>query len=118
MVVVNIHHGDAYDVYGGRARRGAPSSPLANGYEIGPDGDRGEVIRKWAYDFALRWRTEPAFRAAVLACQGKRVGCFCSPAACHLDVVQTFLDVRLVEGEDAALAAVARMAALPSPPQP
>lgn len=118
MVVVNVRRGEAYEIYGGRARHGAASSPLANGYKIGRDGDRGEVIRKWAYDFALRWRTEPAFRAAILACQGQRVGCFCSPAVCHLDVVKTFLDVRAVEGEDAALAVVACLAALPSPPHP
>ncbi len=91
---------EAFDVYIGRG------SPLGNPYRIGPDGERDEVIRKYAYDFPLRFRTEPDFREAVLSCEGKRLGCYCKPEACHGDVIARFLELRRETGEDAALAAI------------
>ena len=86
-----------FDVYIGRG------SPLGNPYAIGEYGDRDEVIRKYAYDFPLRYRTEAKFRQAVLECEGKRLGCFCKPKNCHGDVIVAFLTLRDQYGEKEAL---------------
>lgn len=104
--VVNIKRGETYDVYIGRNAPHQPRNPLGNPYHIGIDGDRDEVVRKFAYDFPLRLRTEPEFRAAVLACQGKRMGCHCSPLRCHGNVLATFVNA-LDQGEEIALKMVA-----------
>ncbi len=103
--VANIKNGEPYDVYIGRSGVGKKRNPLGNPYQIGPDGDREEVIRKCAYDFPLRWRTEPDFREAVLSCRGMRLGCYCFPQPCHGNIYCTFVN-NLHKGEDYALKAV------------
>lgn len=90
--IVNIKEDPSYDVYIGRYMRVNKRNVLSNGYEIGIDGPREEVIRKYAYDFPIRWRTEPDFKQAVLRCRGKRLGCFCKPEVCHGDVIVDFLN--------------------------
>jgi len=99
---VNIKKGHKFDVYIGRNGKGR--SILGNPYSIGIDGDREEVIRKYAYDFILKWKTEPEFRDAVMVCEGKRLGCFCKPELCHGDVIITFLNILRSHGEDTAIA--------------
>ena len=64
------------------------------------------MIRKYAYDFPLRFRTEPELRDAVLSCEGRRLGCYCKPEDCHGDVIARFLELRREVGEDAALVAI------------
>ena len=97
MTVVVNRRKSSFDIYIGRG------SPLGNPYRIGFDGSRDEVIRKYAYDFPLRYRTEPEFREAVLSCEGKRLGCYCKPEACHGDVIVAFLSLRKDLGETRAL---------------
>lgn len=66
-----------YDVYIGRP------SKWGNPFEIGKDGDRGTVIRKYR-----EWVvTQPHLMAALHELQGKVLGCWCSPKACHGDVL-------------------------------
>lgn len=77
---------DAFDVYIGRG------SPFGNPYQIGPDGDRDEVIRKFAYDFHTHLVKDPAFQAKLAGLRGKRLGCFCAPARCHGDVIAAYLN--------------------------
>ncbi len=89
-LVVNIKSGAEYDVYIGRAvpRRGLRASPWANPFRIGDDGDRQQVI-----DYYRNWvrynRDERAIwiREHVHELRGKRLGCFCSPLACHGDLL-------------------------------
>lgn len=102
ITVVNIKKGKVpYDVYGGRPwggvsptrKRVGENGWLGNPYTVNPDeGDtRDIVIAKYRAYFWARVNNEPVFREAVLALKGKTVACFCKPKACHLDVVDSFL---------------------------
>lgn len=69
---------DKYDVYIGRP------GPWGNKFVIGKDGDRNEVIAKYK-----KWiLSQPALiRKAKEELRGKILGCWCSPQACHGDVL-------------------------------
>lgn len=75
-----------YDVYIGRGK--CPKTGIywgfGNIFEIGRDGTREDVIRKyraWVY-------TQPhLLEAARRTLKGKVLGCWCSPQACHGDVL-------------------------------
>lgn len=75
-VVVNLKT-EAYDVYIGRG------SLWGNPYRIGPDQDRETVIRKFE-EYARR---NKELMRDLYFLAGKRLGCYCSPAACHGDVI-------------------------------
>jgi hypothetical protein len=66
-----------FDVYIGRP------SKWGNKFVIGKDGTRDDVIRK--YESWLR--TQPDLLAALPELRGKVLGCWCSPQACHGDVL-------------------------------
>ena len=69
---------DAHDVYIGRP------SVWGNPFVIGRDGDRAEVIAKYrAWLLARPHLVERAKREL----KGKVLGCWCSPQACHGDVL-------------------------------
>lgn len=61
---------------------GRPSK-WGNPFEIGRDGDRETVIRKYR-EWIL---TQPNLMAALPELRGKVLGCWCSPKACHGDVL-------------------------------
>jgi len=105
-IPVNIRRGQKYDIYIGRSSKRGSRNILSNPYMIGPDGDRTEVLRKYAYDFGLRWRTEPEFQKSILECRGKKLGCFCKPESCHGDIIAMFLSVLEKSNEHEALSAV------------
>ena len=85
--VVNIDKGDKYDVYIGRG------SKYGNPYAMGFDGDRDEVIRKFAYDFERGFILgEKDERADLAKLAGKRLGCHCIPAPCHGDVIAEYIN--------------------------
>lgn len=66
-----------YDVYIGRP------SKWGNPFEIGKDGTRKEVIEKYE-----KWiQTQPELLADLHELKGKILGCWCSPSACHGDVL-------------------------------
>jgi len=69
---------EPYDVYIGRP------GPWGNPFVIGPDGTREEVVEKyrtWLF-------TKPELIAKAKAeLAGKVLGCWCSPQACHGDVL-------------------------------
>jgi hypothetical protein len=72
-----------FDVYIGRP------SKWGNPFVIGKDGTREEVIAKYE-----AWLKEhPELMAALPELQGKVLGCWCAPEACHGDVL-----ARLAEG--------------------
>jgi Domain of unknown function (DUF4326) len=77
MCVVHCKR-NAYDVYIGRP------SVWGNPYVIGRDGTRREVIAKYNV-----WiRSQPALVArAKSELKDKILGCWCSPAPCHGDVL-------------------------------
>lgn len=80
--VVHVHR-EPYDVYIGRYAHGFKASIWGNPFIVGRDGTREEVIAK--YRVYLLGRTDLLDRLPEL--QGKRLGCWCAPAACHGDVL-------------------------------
>lgn len=63
-----------------------------NPYSMYEDGDdREEVIRKFRYDFEFD-KFINIDRSRVYELAGKRLGCFCKPAACHGDVLAEYLN--------------------------
>lgn len=68
-------------------------SKWGNPYRIGPDGDRAEVIRKYAE--MLHDRRPDLADAARTELKGKYLGCYCAPLPCHGDVL-----VAIAEGEE------------------
>ena len=80
-VVCNKHYQD-YDIYIGRG------SLFGNPYIIGRDGDRNQVIRKYKMYLWKHLLMGDNFTIAdVLALEGQRLGCFCSPQFCHGDIL-------------------------------
>ena len=63
---------------------------LGNPYAVEIYG-RTECIRLYQLDFMDRL-SEPDFLEAVLAIRGKKLGCYCSPLACHGNIIANFLD--------------------------
>lgn len=63
-----------------------------NPYSMYEDGDdRDEVIRKYRYDFEFD-KFINIEKSKVYDLAGKRLGCFCKPAACHGDVLAEYLN--------------------------
>jgi hypothetical protein len=75
-IVVNMREG-GYEVYIGRP------SKWGNPFVIGKDGSREEVIAK--YRKYIMTRKDLLDSLGEL--EGKRLGCFCAPLACHGDVL-------------------------------
>ncbi len=66
-----------YDIYIGRP------SKWGNPFVIGKDGNRDEVIAKYA-----EWiKTQPELMAALPELKDKILGCWCRPYKCHGDVL-------------------------------
>lgn len=82
--VINIRHGGRYDVYIGRP------SIWGNPFIIGRDGTREEVVEKYE-NYA---RSDPKIMASLDKLEGRVLGCFCKPEACHGDVLVKLLEER------------------------
>lgn len=67
---------DRYDVYIGRP------SKWGNPFEIGVDGTRSEVIAKYE-----KWILTSDLMNDLHELEGKVLGCWCYPKACHGDVL-------------------------------
>lgn len=92
--VVNIHKepefqsqksSSNYEYIGRGSYWGNPYSMFENG------DSREEVIRKYKYDFDHDKFPNKA-KDKVYELAGKRLGCFCKPAACHGDVLADYLN--------------------------
>jgi hypothetical protein len=68
---------DAHHVYIGRP------SKWGNPFRVGRDGDRARVISLYER-YLLQ---TPALRAALAELEGKVLGCWCAPHACHGEVL-------------------------------
>ena len=91
--VSNKDKGEHFDTYIGRG------TLWGNPYAIGQDGDREEVIRKFAYDFNRGFlRGGEDFNEKLKALRGHTLGCHCKPYACHGDVLADYLN-KLDDGE-------------------
>ena len=100
--VVNLRQAP-YDVYIGR-RGSTPTSAtgvnypqiFGNPFSVKEYGRAG-CIRKFKEYFLDRVENDPPFRAEVLKLQGKILGCFCKPEACHGDVIAQWVDKQAKE---------------------
>jgi hypothetical protein len=87
--VSNKDNGDSYDIYIGRG------TLWGNPYQMGKEGTRDEVIAKFAYDFEKRFLKLPEkFDENIEKLRGKTLGCHCKPAACHGDVIASYLNAQ------------------------
>lgn len=84
MKVVNLKHHE-YDV---RIDR---KTIFGNPYVIGLNGDRADVIRLYKIWFYEKIQRDPKFKEEVLKLQGKKLGCWCYPLACHGDIIIEYL---------------------------
>lgn len=94
--VVNIHHGEDYDVYIGRGRGGIWGNPFSHlpgtlaKYQVASRAEAIGAFERWF--LAQPEMVERARRELT----GKRLGCFCGAGRCHGDVY-----VRVCDGEPA-----------------
>jgi len=71
-----------HDVYIGRP------SKWGNPFSIGKDGTRLQVIIKYE-----EWiKTQPELLNSVKELKGKTLGCWCTPLACHGDILARIAD--------------------------
>lgn len=87
--VVNLDRGDPYDVYIGRSGKGL-DGPFGNYVEEGQN--RYERVERFREAFRQRLENDEAFRLAVEALRGKKLGCFCMPLRCHGMVIVEHLE--------------------------
>lgn len=78
--VVNKYK-EPYDIYIGRG------SIWGNPYVIGQDGSRDEVIAKYKEHLKSQIRSGQITVNQLKQLNGKVLGCFCKPKACHGDVI-------------------------------
>ena len=80
--VVNVNN-DVFDVFIGRP------SIWGNPFEIGKDGTRKEVIKKYRV-----WLNDnESLKSRILELDGKTLGCFCAPKACHGNVIIEMIEI-------------------------
>ena len=75
--VVNIRHGESYDVLIDRWTK------WGNPYRVGIDGTREECVT--GYRFWIK--RQPELLASLGELKGKRLGCWCVPLLCHGQVL-------------------------------
>ena len=75
---------EKYDVYIGR------KSKWGNPYKIGKDGTRKEVIEKYR-KYIL---SNKELMNSLHELEGKILGCWCSPLACHGDILIELINTR------------------------
>ena len=81
MKVFNLKK-EACDVYIGRG------SKWGNPFKIGRDGNRDVVIKRYRQYL----RRCPHLLAALPELEGRVLGCFCKPLACHGDVLVELIE--------------------------
>lgn len=79
--VVNVHHGDEYDVYIGRGSKWGNPFKLRSGATLE---ERHRVISQY-----MGWvvNQPQLIKAMVKELAGKRLGCYCAPLPCHGDML-------------------------------
>jgi hypothetical protein len=81
LTVINRRDGLAYDIYAGRP------SILGNPFPITANITRDEVVDQYE-DYAwARMQHDEVFRKVLLACEGRRVACWCWPKNCHVNAI-------------------------------
>ena len=99
--VVNLRR-EPFDVYIVRAGKGQDGY-FGNPFRLAKGDDRASVLERYRVWFLDRIRIDRDFRRRVLALRGKRLGCFCKPAACHGDVIAEWVDAQGHNADGSAL---------------
>jgi hypothetical protein len=95
-----VHIRNAHDIYIGRPKSGGEWR-FGNPFIVGRDGVRGECVLKFEHWLATGDSqgckdASESRRQWILtnipSLRGKRLGCFCSPASCHGDVLARLAD--------------------------
>lgn len=89
-IAVNIYK-EPYDVYCGRAGKGKDGY-FGNPFKLKNEDSRDFVLRQYRAYFYDRLDTDPEFKSKILELKGKRLGCFCKPKDCHLDIIVEYLN--------------------------
>lgn len=63
-------------------------SIFGNPFQIGKDGTRDEVVRKYRHWLWKKINEDLEFRASVLSLKGHDLICCCAPRVCHGDVLK------------------------------
>lgn len=74
-----------YDVYIGRP------GFWGNPFEIGKDGNREEVLKKFRHWLLTSDEAEEQ-REKIKTLRGKTLGCWCKPLPCHGDILAEYAD--------------------------
>lgn len=86
MTTIYNKYKDTYDVYIGRP------TIYGNPFQIGKDGTREDVVKKYKRYFFERLAEDKEFEEKILTLKDKRLGCFCKPLACHGDIICDYLN--------------------------
>lgn len=88
MAVLNKYHGNIPKdaIYIGRP------SVWGNPFEIGVDGTRAEVIKRYEMALLDAFRLGKVTTEELAALHGKDLVCFCAPQACHGDILQKYAE--------------------------
>lgn len=85
LTVINRRSGAPYDIYAGRPSiLGNPFSHEGNTLAIHRVRTRDDAVKEYERYAWQRMQTDEAFRKALLACEGRRVACWCYPLNCHV----------------------------------
>ena len=79
---------ESYDIYIGRP------SKWGNPFSVGKDGNRKEVIKKYK-KYVLE---NKKLMNSLHELEGKVLGCWCKPKACHGDVLVKLVNRRIKKG--------------------
>lgn len=91
--VVNVYK-DEFDIYMGRWHpRFGQGSKFANPFKIEGGDTRYDVIGKYREWLWVKLATREISVSELMSLEGKRLGCFCSPKACHCDVIVEAIEV-------------------------
>lgn len=87
--VVNLYK-EKYDIYIGRARSGEKPNKWCNPFKLNnskDDNERSEVLEKYRKHLWDQIKKGFITKEELLTLEGKRLGCFCKPKACHGDII-------------------------------
>lgn len=91
---------DKYDVKGCRTSTNKILDPphwscIGNPFhlkDVNNEKQRKEVIDLYREYFYSKIKRFPEFKDYILSLKGKRIGCFCKPLPCHLDIVVEYIE--------------------------
>lgn len=83
----NVYVGRGGVVFVDGKRFPRATSQFANPYKEGKYGDRAAVIKKYERYMRERLKQDPALVSMLKKLNGKTLGCWCAPKACHADVL-------------------------------